>query len=86
MHVTDDVANNIQNDTRPIDRNPSIDCDECDQSYYYQDYWQERYVEGKGWDPHKVHWLCDDCLDSMYEWYNTRKREEEHKTLQEWSQ
>jgi len=86
MYVTDDVAANIQNDTRPIDRSPSIGCDNCNEFYDFKGYWRDRYVEGKSWDPHKVSWLCDDCLDTMYEWYKLRKQERQHKTLTEWSQ
>jgi len=72
--------------SRPIDRNPSVACHQCGESHNYRDYWQERYVEGYSWNPAEMYWLCDVCLDEMYEWYENRRREREHKTLTEWSE
>jgi hypothetical protein len=83
MYVTDDVAENIKNDLRPVDRNPSIACHNCGESYNYQEYWEPRYVEGMDWNLNEVCWLCDECLEEMYEWYRRRKTEREHQTLTE---
>lgn len=58
-------------------------CHECGESYNYRDYWEQRYVEGMDWNPADIHWLCDECLEEMYEWYRRRKTEREHQTLTE---
>jgi hypothetical protein len=85
MNVTDDVAMNIRNERRgEVDRNPFIDCAGCEESHLYQDYWEERYVEGKDWNPAQVSWFCDECMAKFYEWYYTQKKTESHKTLTEW--
>jgi len=86
MHTTDDVAQNIMNERRAeIERNPSMPCQRngCDNSYYYQEYWERRYVDGKDWNPAEVLWICDECLDAIYAEYSRRKRADEHKTLEE---
>lgn len=70
---------------RGIDRNPSIDCHECGNSHKYQNYWEGRYVDGYDWNPAEIYWLCDDCLDEMYAWYERRAAERNHRTLTEWS-
>jgi len=85
--MIDDVARNIKNERRgAIDRNPSIDCPECGESYGYKEYWMPRYVDGVECHPRQLRWICDDCLDEMYEWYEDRVAEREHVTLTEWSE
>ena len=69
-----------------VDRNPSMSCqrDGCDNSYWYKDYWEKRYVEGKDWNPADILWLCDECLEEMYAEYRLAKRADNHKTLAEY--
>jgi len=87
MQPIDDVAMNIRNERRgEIDRNPSIECEECENSYNYQDYWESRYVKGKEWNPAAVYWICDNCLEQMYAWHERRVKERQHKALTEWSE
>lgn len=84
MSIHDDVAENIRNECRgAIDRDPSIACHECGESHNYRDYWEERYVENMDWNPAAVYWLCDECLERMYQEYRLYKRSEEHKQLTE---
>lgn len=61
-----------------------MDCHKCGDSYNYQDYWEDRYVDGYDWNPAEVYWLCDECLDEMYAWYERRAAERDHRTLTEW--
>jgi len=68
------------------DPNPSIKCPDCGQRYKFDDYWAERYVSDKSWNPREVRWICDECLEEMYEWYERRRRGREHKQLTEWSE
>lgn len=77
-----------RNEPQPIDRNPHMSChaDDCDNSYNYQDYWEDRYVKNKDWNPAEIKWLCDECLEEMYAEYRRYKRRENHKTLSEWSE
>jgi predicted nucleic-acid-binding Zn-ribbon protein len=86
MSINDDVAHNIRNERRgEIDRNPSIDCHKCGESHNYQDYWEERYVKGKDWNPAKVAWLCDKCINKAYSEYQLIRRGREHKQLTEFA-
>lgn len=66
------------------DPNPFIDCENCGESYKYQDYWEERYVKDIG-APSELAWFCDECLEQFYEQYKRVKRRENHRTLGEWS-
>ena len=68
-----------------IERNPLMDCPECNESYRYQDYWQERDVEGKEWNPNKVKWLCDDCIEQAKQEYELHKKRREHSQLKEFT-
>jgi len=85
--IYDDVAQNIRNNQRAgLKREQSIQCPECGESYNFEDYWNERYVEGKDWDARGVYWICGDCLEEMYAWYERRRKAREHKTITEWSE
>ena len=43
------------------DVNPYVDCEECEKSYSYQDYWKPRYVDPDHIDSHVATWRCDEC-------------------------
>jgi len=67
-----------------IERNPLMDCDQCGQSYRYQDYWHDRYVKGQSWNPNKVKWICDECIEQAKAEYELHKKRENHAQLTEW--
>jgi len=52
---------------RPVDRNPSLSCNQCDAQHDWQDYWQARMTE-RDKDPARP-LLCDDCLERADEWH-----------------
>jgi len=64
---------------QPIDRNPSLPCERCGNSYNWQDYWKDRFSKPDG-----VFW-CDSCWGEFIEeaWYDRHERD--HKTFGEWS-
>jgi RNase P subunit RPR2 len=66
------------------DPNPNVACHECGAEHRYKDYWKQRYVENRDWNPAAVYWLCDECLDQMYAEYDRVKRGREHRQLDEW--
>jgi len=70
---------------RPIDRNPSIECRGCGESYRYQEYWMPRYVDGVDCHPRQLTWFCDECMDRFNEWRQQQEHERQHITLGEWS-
>jgi len=43
------------------DLNPLIDCSDCGESYGWQDYWHERYVEAEDKNAHEDEFVCDSC-------------------------
>jgi hypothetical protein len=56
----------LQPDTRPIDRNPTIACEHCGESWGYQDYWHGRWsLDGQS---HVT--VCDECLKRLDDWHN----------------
>lgn len=76
--VLDDVAANIMNERRggPIDRNPSMDCEECGTSYNWKNYWQHRI------DSPEDEFICDSC---QAEKIRQKRRELNNQSLTEWS-
>lgn len=56
----------LQPDTRPIDRNPSIACEHCGESWSYRDYWEGRWsLDGQA---HVT--VCDECLERLDHWHD----------------
>lgn len=59
-------------------RDPAIDCPGCGEPHGYLDYWVPRYVDGKGWNPREITWLCDECIDTAKEEYELHKRKRQN--------
>jgi len=53
---------------RPVDRNPSLACNQCGAQHDWQDYWQARMTDRDN-DPDRP-LLCDDCLERADEWHD----------------
>jgi len=53
---------------RPVDRNPSLSCNQCGAQHDWQDYWQARMTE-RDKDPDRP-LLCDDCLERADVWHD----------------
>lgn len=69
----------------PPDPNPSIPCVQCDTGYNFQDYWEPRYVEPDGVDPHAVAWVCDECIERAKAELRIHKNKQDHRQLGEFA-
>lgn len=63
------------------DPNPSIPCQMCEESYAYQDYWKERYVDVENGNPHQDTWVCDECHERARDWLERQKRKRSNQQL-----
>lgn len=52
---------------RPVDRNPSLACDQCEEQHDWQDYWSPRMVDRDNDSTRPL--LCDDCVERAAEWH-----------------
>jgi len=68
-----------------IDRNPSLPCGECGESFNWQDYWEARIIEGDRVDepnnPDET-WRCDECHEAHE---RRKRRKQKNKQLTEFS-
>lgn len=57
------MTTQLEDTTNMIDKNPQIDCADCNQAYRWQDYWKPRVEEGdRVEDPRSSEpWRCDEC-------------------------
>ncbi|WP_066418979.1 hypothetical protein [Halorubrum aethiopicum] len=65
---------------QPIDRNPSMPCEICGESFTWLDYWKDRILDGDG-DPSEASFWCDDCEAEIE---TTRRRLSNNASLDEW--
>lgn len=65
---------------QPVDRNPSLSCRICGESYKWQDYWKERILSQDA-DPREVPLWCDECEEEIEE---LRRLRSENADLSEW--
>jgi hypothetical protein len=67
---------------QPVDRNPSIPCERCGESYNWQDYWEDRLSD----DPREQAFWCESCWGELIEQARIERYAKEHHQLTEWSE
>jgi len=67
-----------------IDRDPMIDCHQCDEKYRYMDYWKPRYVDGTDWVPRQVAYICDECIEQAKREHELHKKRQRNAQITEW--
>ena len=74
----DGVAENIMNERRggPVDRNPTMKCEICNEGHKWQDYWKARI------NTPKDEFICDECLERACNWLG---RFENNKSLKDYN-
>ena len=65
---------------QPIDRNPSIPCRICNESFSWKDYWKDR-ITGDEHDPREVPFECDECKAGIAK---MRRRLSDNSSLDKW--
>jgi hypothetical protein len=67
------------------DQNPDVPCYDCGNSFGWEDYWIERYVDGVDFNLHEIVFLCDHCLEEYHKVYELHKRKEQNAQLGEFA-
>jgi hypothetical protein len=68
MTISVGTFDDLQPDRRPVDRNPSLSCNQCGAQHDWQDYWEPRMTD-RDKDPDRP-LLCDDCLERADVWHD----------------
>lgn len=69
MTISVGTGEDLQPDRgKPVDRNPSLPCNQCGAQHNWQDYWRPRMTD-RDKDPDRP-LLCDNCLGRANQWHN----------------
>lgn len=64
---------------QPVDRNPSVECRICGESFHWGDYWAPRIFDAE--NPEDVPLWCDDCEEEIQ---TLRRRLSDNEDLSQW--